>query len=102
MLDSVRLRIQPMVLEMSNRQLLEGLPALQTRHMVFGDALPPVDWLGWYLWCDHCNSTVRVFLCFEGLQTGIGLLKGVVHVLCESLCAAICAITRSFAISSKL
>jgi hypothetical protein len=79
-----------MFLQMSHRQLLQTGSTLQTRYMVFSDALPPVDWLGWYLWCNRCNATVRVFLCFEGLQSGIGLLKGLVHVLwCETLLVGI-------------
>jgi hypothetical protein len=46
-LEPVRLPIQPMCLEMSNRQLLKTGSTLQTRHMVFGDPFPPVDW-GWW------------------------------------------------------
>ena len=37
--------IQPMFLQMSDRELLEGLPALQTHHRMFRNAFPPVDWL---------------------------------------------------------
>src|SRR5262245_5021038 len=70
-----------MFLEMSHRQLLKARSALQTCHCMFGNALPPVDWLWWYLWRCNSNATVRVFLCFEGLQTGIGLLKGLMHLL---------------------
>jgi len=70
-----------MFLQMSHRELLKADSTFQTRHHMFSDALPPIDWLCWYLWGHNGNATVRVFLGFESLQTGIGLLKGLVHVL---------------------
>src|SRR5215471_15596950 len=74
-----------MVLEMSHGELLVGLPTLQTRHRMFGNALPPGDWLGWCLWCGDCHATMRVFLRFQGLQTAIDVLKGCVHLLWRQL-----------------
>src|SRR5215831_6775636 len=70
-----------MVLEMSHGELLVGLPTLQTHHRMFGNALPPWDWLGWCLWCGDCHATMCVFLRFQGLQTAIDVLKGCVHLL---------------------
>ena len=81
MLDPVPCPIQPMVLEMSHRELLKAGSTLQTRYDIFGDTFPPIDGLLGCLWCSNSNATLCLFLGFEGLQTGIGLLEGLVHVL---------------------
>src|SRR6266446_6866191 len=67
--------------EMSHRQLLKTGSARKTCHMVFGNALPPMDWCCWCLWCCHSNDTIRVFLRLQCEKTTIGLLKGCMHVL---------------------
>jgi hypothetical protein len=81
MLDPVRPSIPSMFLEMSHRQLLEAGSTLQTRHHMFGDALPPIDSFWWCLWRFTSNDPIRVFLGLQCFETGIGLLEGLVHVL---------------------
>src|SRR5438552_12355284 len=79
-----------MVLEMSYRQLFEAGSTLQTRHHMFGNALTPIDWL-WCRRCDHSNAAMRIFLRFQCLQTGIGVLEGCVHLVwCESVRCNLC------------
>jgi len=53
---------------------------------MFGNAFLPVDWYWWRLWCDTCNAPMSVFLRFQCLQTGIGVLENCVHLIwCESV-----------------
>ncbi len=59
---------------MSYRELLEAGTTFQTRHRMFSDAFPPVDSFWWCLWCYTGNAAMRVLLCLQGLQPGIGLL----------------------------
>src|SRR5882724_13523005 len=80
-----------MVLEMSNRQLLNTGPTRQTGHGVLGNALLPVDWLWLCLWCCNSNDTIRVFLSLQCEKTAIGLLKRRMHLLWgEFLCLNLC------------
>src|SRR5437870_3580682 len=79
-----------MFLEMSYRQLFEAGSTLQTRHHMFGNALTPIDWL-WCRRCDHSNAAMSIFLRFQCLQTGIGVLEGCVHLVwCESVRCNLC------------
>src|SRR5712691_7223362 len=73
-LDPIRPSIQPMHFEMSYRELLKAGSTLQTRHYMFCNAFPPVDWCCWCLWCCNSNDTIRVLLGLQCEKTSIGVL----------------------------
>src|SRR4030095_2239338 len=80
-----------MFLQMSHRQLLEAGSTLQTRHYMLRDTFTPMDRLWSYHWRSDSNVTVRLFLGFEGLQTGIGVLESCMHIVwCESVRFNLC------------
>src|SRR5437899_1757504 len=69
-----------MFLEMSHRQLLKTGPTRKTGHMVFGNALPPIDCC-WCLRCLNSNNAFRVPLGLQCQKTAIGVLEGGLHLL---------------------
>src|SRR5262245_60875610 len=80
-----------MFLEMSHRQLLVGLPTLQTCHGIFGETFPPINGLGCCVRRCNWNGPMRVLLRFECLQTGVRLLEGLMHLLwCKSVRFNLC------------
>src|SRR5438132_4746148 len=55
------------------------------------NALPPVDWCWWHLWCYKGNAAMSIVLRFQCMQTGIGLLQGLVHIVWgESVSCNLC------------
>ena len=62
---SIRPCIQPVFPEVSYRELLKTGSTHKTCHMVFGNALPPIDCC-WCLWCCNNNAPLSVFLGFQG------------------------------------
>src|SRR5712691_6874492 len=80
-----------MFLQMSHGELLEVGSTFKTCYRMLGNAFSPVDSFWWCLWCYTCNATMSVFLRFQCLQTGIGVLEGGVHLLwCESVRFNLC------------
>src|SRR2546425_8806745 len=67
--------------QMSSRELLKTHSTRQTRHSMLGDALPPIDWCCWGLWCCNSNYAIGFFLGLQCEETAIGLLKRCMHVL---------------------